>query len=380
MDFTNKKINFEGELALIPLQSCTELGKKIDKHIIQMRKEAGLESPETFIVQAEEIRFSNGEGKTFLKESIRGKDAYIICDIGNYSCTYTMHGYEIRMGPDEHFRDIKRIISAIGGRSARLNVVTPLLYSSRQDRNKGRESMDCAIALQELQGLGVRDIIAFDVHNSSVQNAIPLVSFENLYATYEVVRAFIEQERDMLKRKDDLLIISPDVGGMERAVYYSYVMQLDVGMFYKRRDYSRVVKGRNPIVEHTYLGQDVLGKSVIIIDDMIATGESIVDIVHELVAKGADKIFAVATFSFFTHGIERFDKLYEDGHLRAVYSTNLSYVPQEILDRPWFRQLDLSTYAAKVINNLNMNCSIEPIINSTENLKDIISKLREEKQ
>ena len=376
MNSIDKKINFEGELAIIPLQSSKELGKKIDKHIKEMRTEAGIDSPDTFIVQIEEIRFSNGEAKTILRETIRGKDVYIICDIGNYSCKYDLYGYENMMGPDEHFRDIKRAVSAIGGRSSRISVFMPLLYSSRQDRNKGRESLDCALSLQELQQLGVRDIIAFDVHNPSVQNAIPLVSFENLYATYEIVNSFMNKEPEILKKKDDLLIISPDVGGMERAIYYSSVMEIDVGMFYKRRDFSKVVGGRNPIIQHDYLGRDVLGKNIMIIDDMIATGESIIEIVQELKNRGANKIFVATTFALFTKGAEKFEELYNQGLLTAVYSTNLSYIPSEIINSAWFNQVDLSFFAANVINNLNMNRSLEPIIDSTIRLKMDIRKLR----
>ena len=368
-------IDFVGDLGIIALQSCKDFGSKIDNHIKWLRKKEGLPCPETFLIDASEIRFSNGEGKTILNDTARGKDIYLICDVGNYSCTYNLLGHENRMGPDEHFQDIKRAVSAIGGKAARINVLMPMLYASRQDRNKGRESLDCALGLRELESLGVKDIITFDVHNPSVQNAVPLMSFENLYATYEIVKNFIEEESEIISDKENFLIISPDLGGMERAIYYSTVMEIDVGMFYKRRDYSRVVDGRNPIVQHEYLGRDVEGKNIIIIDDMISTGESVLEIIHDLKKRGAAKVFVVCSFALFTKGTAAFQEMYDKGLLTKVYSTNLTYVPEEITKKAWFKHVDMSPFAAEVINHLNMNRSIEPILDATGRLERHLAEL-----
>ena len=372
MTCNNKDFDFTGDLGIIALKSCEELGKKMDASIKALREKEGIPLPEsgTFLIDMEEIRFSNGEGKVIIHDSIRGKDIYIISDVGNYSCTYPLYGHENRMGPDEHYQSIKRAVSAIGGKAARINVVMPMLYASRQDRRKGRESLDCSMTLRELEHMGVKTLVTFDVHNSSVQNATTLMSFENIYATYEIVKNFLEDEEDILTNKDDFLIISPDVGGMERAVYYSTVMNTDVGMFYKRRDYSRIESGRNPIVQHEYLGKDVEGKNVIIIDDMIASGESIAEIAKELKNRKANKIFAATTFAMFTKGDGIFCDLYDQGLLDRLYSTNLTYVPEETTKKPWFKHIDMSPFAAEIISNLNMNKSLTPVVDATSRLSD----------
>jgi len=368
-------IDFVGDLGIIALQSCSDFGSKVDAHIRRLRRKANIPCPDTFMIDAQEIRFTNGEGKIILNETVRGKDIYLCCDIGNYSLTYNLYGNVNHMGPDEHFQDIKRTVSAIGGKAARINVLMPMLYASRQDRNKGRESLDCALALRELEALGVRDVITFDVHNPSVQNAVPLMSFENLYATYEIVKNFIEDESEIVSDKENFLIISPDLGGMERAIYYSTVMEIDVGMFYKRRDYSRIVDGRNPIVQHEYLGRDVEGKNVIIIDDMISTGESILEIIHDLKKRRAAKIFVATTFAMFTRGVAAYQELYDKGMLTRVYSTNLTYVPDDIISKPWLKYVDMSPFAAEIINNLNMNRSIEPLLDATGRLEKHLMEL-----
>jgi len=368
-------IDFVGDLGIIALQSSKEFGKQLDAHVKRLRRKAGIPCPDTFMIDAQEIRFTNGEGKIILNETVRGKDVFLICDIGNYNCTYSLYGHTNYMGPDEHFQDIKRAVSAIGGKAARINVIMPMLYASRQDRNKGRESLDCALALRELESLGVKDIITFDVHNPAVQNAVPLMSFENLYATYEIVKNFIEDESEIISDKENFLIISPDLGGMERAIYYSTVMEIDVGMFYKRRDYSRVVDGRNPIVQHEYLGRDVVGKNVIIIDDMISTGESVLEIIHDLKKRRANKIFVATTFALFTKGIAAYQELHDNGMLTAVYSTNLTYVPNDIIAKPWFKYVDMSPFAAEIVNHLNMNKSIEPILDATGRLEKHLMEL-----
>lgn len=380
---SQKKIDndFHGELGIIALESARELGKKLDHQLKLDRLAIDLPIANSslipsYLIPLEEIRFSNGEGKIKLKGTVRGKDIYVICDIGNYSCTYDLYGFKNHKGPDEHFQDIKRAVSAIGGKANRVTVIMPLLYASRQHRRKGRESMDCALALQELERLGVKDIITFDVHDPNIQNAIPLSSFENLYATYEIVKALLEDEREIIINKGDLLIISPDLGAMDRCVYYSSIMDIDIGLFYKRRDYSTIVAGRNPIVQHEYLGRNVSGKNIIIIDDMISTGESVFDIAQELKKRNANKIFIATTFALFTKGIEKFTQFYDEGIINKVYSTNLTYVPESYKNLEWFHEVDMSKYLAAVIGKLNRDQSIKPIIDSTNKLKKTIQEYR----
>ena len=368
--YNGVELNFAGDLGIMALQGCKEFGRQIDESIKELRRAAGMPVPETFLIDFDEIRFSNGEGKIIINESVRGKDVFLISDIGNYSCTYSLYGHDNRMGPDDHYQDIKRALSAMGGKADRVNVMMPMLYASRQDRRKGRESLDCAMILRELEHMGVKTLLTFDVHNSSVQNAVNLMAFENIYATYEIVKSFIEDEPQATTNREDFLIISPDVGGMERAVYYSTVMKTDVGMFYKRRDFSRVESGRNPIVQHEYLGRDVAGKSVIIIDDMIATGESMCEIVKELKERKAAKVFVAATFAMFTRGDASFQELYEQGLLDRLYTTNLTYIPEDIIAKPWLKHIDMSPFAAEIINTLNINSSIEPVMNATVRIKN----------
>ena len=366
-----------GNLGIIALESSLELGKKIDRHLRLERMNMNMEVPDTYLVPVQEIRFANGEGKIKLQDSVRGKDIYLLCDIGNYGCTYDLYGYKNRKGPDEHFQDIKRTLSAIGGKSLRTTVIMPLLYASRQHRRKGRESLDCAMALRELEQMGVKDILTFDVHDPNIQNAIPLSSFENLYATYEIVKEFMVDENDLLIDKDNLLVISPDPGAMDRTIYYAGIMDIDVGLFYKRRDYAQVVAGKNPIVQHEYMGKDVAGKNIVIIDDMIASGESVLDITVELKRRNANKIFIATTFAMFTEGVDKFNHYYEKGYFDRVYSTNLTYVPQQLKNCDWFKEVDLSVYLASIIDNLNYNQSIEPLIDATDNLRDLIRSIRQ---
>lgn len=358
-----------GQLGLIVLSSCKELGAKIDYHLQRLR---GNDESGSYLIEMEEVRFANGEGKVLLKESVRGKDIFILSDIGNYSCTYNMFGFKNHMGPDEHFQDIKRAVSALCGRARRVTVIMPLLYSSRQHRRKGRESIDCAIALQELERLGVDNIITFDVHDPNVQNAIPLVSFNNIYPTYEIVKAFICQENYRQISDANMIVISPDTGGMDRSIYYSSVLGLDVGLFYKRRDYSKIVGGRNPIVKHEYMGKDIAGLDVLVTDDMISSGDSMIDIVRELKKREANKIYIAATFAFFTEGIEVFNQLYIEGLINSVYSTNLTYIPQEVKEAKWFTEVDMSGFIARIIENINYDQSIEPLLDATEGIKQLL--------
>ncbi|WP_160675516.1 ribose-phosphate pyrophosphokinase [Clostridium sp. C8-1-8] len=349
-----------GDLGLIVLESCKALGQKIDEEIKSRRG-----TKESFLIPTEEIRFSNGEGKVKLSETVRGKDIYILCDVGNHSCTYNMFGLQTFKGPDEHFQDIKRTVSAIRGKARRITVIMPLLYASRQHRRKGRESLDCALALQELERLGVQEILTFDAHDPNVQNAIPLLSFENLYPTYDILKTFITEEKSAEIDKDKMLVISPDTGAMDRAIYYSSVLGLDVGLFYKRRDHSTVINGKNPIVKHEYMGRDVEGQDVLIVDDMIASGESVLDIARELKARKARNVYIAATFAFFTEGVDKFKKLYEDGLITRVYSTNLTYISPEVQQAEWFKKVDMSEFIARIINRLNHDQSIASYMDAT---------------
>ena len=357
------------ELGLLVLESCKELGNAVDKYI-QAKREVN----ESFIIPIEEIRFSNGEGKVKLPQTVRGKDIYILCDIGNYSCTYEMFGFTNHKGPDEHFQDIKRTVSAIRGKARRITVIMPLLYESRQHRRKGRESLDCALALQELERLGVNEVITFDVHDPNVQNAVPLLSFENIYPTYDIVKSLIHNEETLERDKEKLLVISPDTGAMDRAIYYSSVLGVDVGLFYKRRDHSTVVNGKNPIVEHEYMGRDVAGKDVLIVDDMIASGESVLDIAKELKKRNVRNVYVATSFAFFTEGLEKFNKYYEDGIIARVYSTNLTYVPENLKNSPWFKEVDMSEFLARIINRLNYDKSIAKYMDATKVIQELLTK------
>lgn len=368
-------------LGIMSLESSSELGNKINDLLMKKRKDYNhqfidhdLGGDKSFLINMTDIRFSNGEGKIIIEETVRGKDIFILCDVGNYSCTYTMFGYENHKSPDDHFQDIKRALSALGGKARRITVIMPLLYASRQHRRKHRESLDCAMALQELERLGVNDIITFDVHDPNVQNAIPLISFDNLYPTYEIVKTILEEEPELLIDKSKVLVISPDTGAMDRAVYYSSVIGLDIGLFYKRRDHSKVVNGKNPIVQHEYMGREVEGQDVLIVDDMIASGESIFDIVLELKKRKAKRIFVTATFALFTEGIEKFNKFYEEGLIERIYSTNLTYIPKEVKEAKWFREVDMSGFIANIINNLNYDKSIAPLLDATKGIKDLLNK------
>lgn len=376
-DLTDIKPN--GELGIIALKSCKELGTKINYYLQKKRHETlnpysnrQDSNKEDYLIPIEEIRFSNGEGKVVIEESVRGRDIYILCDVGNYSCTYEMYGFKNHMGPDEHFQDIKRVVSALCGRARRVTVIMPLLYAGRQHRRKGRESLDCAIALQELARLGVENIITFDVHDPNVQNAIPLLSFQNLYPTYEIVKTFIKEEKDLLIDNTKMIVISPDTGAMDRSIYYSNVLGLDVGLFYKRRDYSKIVSGKNPIIEHEYIGKNVEGLDVLITDDMIASGESILDIVKELKNRKANRIYIATTFALFTEGIEKFNEFYEKGLLKRVYSTNLTYIPPEVKKCPWYKEVDMSEFISTIIFYINRDKSIEPVIDATNRIKELL--------
>lgn len=369
----------QGQLGIIALQSAMDIGKKIDIHLKNRRsKKEHFSStaylPDSFIIPINEIRFSNGEGKVTLSDSVRGRDVYIICDIGNYSCKYKMFGETTIKGPDEHFQDIKRAISCMQGKSKRITVIMPLLYASRQHRRKGRESLECALALQELERMGINNILTFDVHDPNIQNAVPLASFENVYPTYDIVKSIIEDNENLKIDKNNMIVISPDTGAMDRAIYYSNVLKLDVGMFYKRRDHSKIVDGKNPIVQHEYIGSSVKNKTVLIVDDIIASGESVLDIAYQLKKLGASRILVAATFALFNDGIQKIQEAYEAGFINKIYSTNLTYVSPTVKAEPWYKEVDLSEFLAKIIDYLNYNRSIATLIDATYGIQKLMKK------
>lgn len=328
-------------LKIIAFENCKKLGEKVDKYIQKKTKKKS-----SLLVNVVASRFNNGEGKLYISESISNKDLYVLSDVGNYSITYGFHGTTHHMAPDEHYQDIKRVISATNGRFQKINVIMPLLYESRQHRRKERESLDCALALQELESLGVNNIITFDCHDPNVSNAIPNLPFENVFATETIIKEiFRNEEID----KEKMLTISPDMGAMERARYYAEILRCDVGLFYKRRDLTKLVNGKNPVVEHVYLGKEPKDYTVLVIDDMIASGGSMLDVAKELKSKGAKKIILVATFSLFSAGIEKIENAYNAGLFDRLYSTNLTYVPEEIKNKEWYHDVDCSELLADVI-------------------------------
>ena len=368
--------NFENrvaELGLIAAPGAEELTKKIDHHLVQWAKEAGVEM-ETFIIESECPRFSSGDGKGLIRSSIRGDDLFIVADVGNYSLRYIMFGHENMMSPDDHFQNIKRLIQAASGKAHRISLIMPMLYGSRQHRRSYRESLDCAFALQELQTMGVSNIITFDAHDPRMQNAVPLMGLDNVMPTYQVIKALLRDIPDLSFDRDHFMVISPDEGAMNRNMYYASVLGVNLGMFYKRRDYSRIVNGRNPIVAHEYLGESVEGKDIFVADDIISSGESMLDIAVALKEKGAKRIFANATYAIFTNGVDAFDKAYEDGLLAGVFGTNLTYRRPELLTREWFHEVDCSKYIAYFISALNHDMSISAVIDPHERINTLLKK------
>ena len=356
------------ELAIIALDSCSEIAKHIDEKLSKNRDK------DTYLISIDEVRFSNGEGKVVLNDSIRGKDVYILSDVGNYSCTYTMFGFTNHKSPDDHLQDIKRTLSAIAGKARRVTLVMPLLYASRQHRRKSRESLDCALALQELETLGVGDIITFDAHDPTIQNAIPLISFENLHPSYKIIKALLTEEHELQINNNNMVVISPDTGAMDRALYYSSNLGVETGLFYKRRDHTKIVNGKNPIVQHDYLGRDVEGCNVLIVDDMISSGESVFDIAKELKAKKANKVYVAVTFALFTNGKEKFEQYYKDGLITKVFATNLTYIPEDVINSEWFSLVDMSGFIANVIDTLNYDQSISKLLDSTHLIRKLLDK------
>ena len=373
-----------GNLGIIAHESCKGMGNKVNEYVVNWRNQrdnknnatisfAGYKQ-DSYLVNAKCPRFGSGEAKCVLNQSVRGDDLYILVDVCNYSLTYSVCGHTNHMSPDDHYQDLKRIIAAVGGKARRITVIMPFLYESRQHRRSARESLDCALALQELTQMGVESIITFDAHDPRVQNAIPLKSFETVQPTYQFIKALLKNVPDLKISPEHLMVISPDEGAMGRAVYYANVLGIDVGMFYKRRDYSKIVDGRNPIIAHEFLGSDLTGKDVIIIDDMISSGESMIDVATELKRRNANRIFVAATFGLFTNGMGKFDEAHEKGLIDRVLTTNLVYQPEEVLSRDYYINVDMSKYVALLIDTLNHDQSISDLLNPTERIQNILKK------
>lgn len=375
-----------GSLGIIALDGCTEMGNKVNDYIVKWRHEDGHAHKDdvvfhgyerdNYLIEANTPRFGSGEAKGIIKESVRGMDLYLMVDVCNYSLTYSLSGKTNHMSPDDHFQNLKRMIAAIGGKGRRINVIMPFLYESRQHKRSGRESLDCALALQELVRMGVDNIITFDAHDPRVQNAIPLSGFETVRPTYQFVKGLLRTYKDLQIDSDHMMVISPDEGATARAVYLANVLNLDMGMFYKRRDYTQIVNGRNPIVAHEFLGSSVEGKDVIILDDMISSGDSILDVAKQLKQRKAKRIFAAATFGLFTNGLAKFDQAYEEGIIDGILTTNLIYQTPELLERPYYINCDMSKYIALMIDTLNHGGSISSILSPNERIQNIVKKYK----
>ena len=373
-------------LKIAALEGCKDLGKKVNDYIVGFRKDVtkeSIDSPlfcsyqlDNYLIDCPCPRFGSGEAKGMIGESIRGKDLFIMVDVCNYSLTYSVNGHINHMSPDDHYQDLKRIISAANGKAHRINVMMPFLYESRQHKRTKRESLDCALALEELVDMGVDNILTFDAHDPRVQNAIPLLGFDNFNPAYQFIKALFKAEPDLIGDKDHLMIISPDEGAMHRAVYFSNVLGVDMGMFYKRRDYSTIIDGRNPIVAHEFLGSDLTGKDVIIMDDMISSGESMLDVARQVKERGAGRVFVCTTFGLFTNGLEAFDDYYEKGYINRVITTNLTYLPPTVLEKPYFQIADMSKFIALIIDSLNHDLTISAVLNPTDKIHALLAKHR----
>ena len=375
-----------GSLGIIALDGCKSLGEKVDSYLVKWRRERESEHKDslafagyqrdTYLLDTKVPRFGSGEAKGMILESVRGDDLYLLVDVLNYSMTYSLCGHENHMSPDDHYQDLKRIIAAVGGKARRITVIMPFLYESRQHKRTARESLDCALALQELVSMGVDNIITFDAHDPRVQNAIPLHGFETVQPAYQFIKGLLRNVKDLQIDTEHMMVISPDEGGMKRAIYIANVLGLDMGMFYKRRDYTRVENGRNPIVAHEFLGTSVEGKNMIIIDDMISSGESVLEVAAALKERKANKIFVFSTFGLFTSGLERFDAAYEQGVIDRVLTTNLIYQTPELLKREWYINCDMSKYIAYLIDTLNHDASISDLLNPNERIQKIVSRYK----
>ena len=374
-----------GPLGLIAMRGTEELGEKINKWLLKwrdhteetlpgdMRTTPGAER-EDFLIKVSCPRFGNGEGKGMIKESVRGYDIYILCDVGAYNCTYNMYGQEVPMSPDDHFMDLKRIIAALGGKAKRVTVIMTMLYEGRQHRRSTRESLDCAMMLQDLDRMGVNNIITFDAHDPRVQNAVPYGGFESVMPSYQIFKALLKKDPSLRIDKDHMMIVSPDEGALDRNIFYASVLGLDMGMFYKRRDYTRIVNGRNPIVAHEYMGDSVEGKDIFVSDDILSSGESIIDLARELKKRKANRIFAAATFALFTNGLDIYNKAYEEGIIDRVISTNLTYRTPELKAAPWFVEADMSKYISYIIATLNHDRSLSKLLNPYDRIHGLLAR------
>ena len=365
------KESLYGELSIIGMRGCEDFTAQVDAYLKDWRSH---DQEVSYIANCSCPRFGSGEGKGALHQSLRGNDVYIISDVFNHGVTYNMYGQTVPMSPDDHFQDLKRIIGAIGGKARRISVIMPMLYEGRQHKRSSRESLDCALALQELVNMGITNIITFDAHDPRVQNAVPLSGFENVRSSYQMIKALLNTYDDIDITPDNLMIISPDEGGMAKCMYYSSMLSIDLGMFYKRRNYSVIVNGKNPIVAHEYLGRDVNGKDVIVIDDMISSGDSVIDVCQQLKDKGAKRIFVFATFGLFCNGLETMDKAYEEGLFTKIFTTNLIYRTPELLEREWFGEVNMCKYVAYLIDTLNHDQSISSLLDQSKRIHALVDK------
>lgn len=391
-----QRLGTRGPLGLIVMPGCERLGARINDYLTLWRnspvaEKRGEENPTDLItdpgynrddyrLRASCPRFDTGESKGLLLDSVRGYDLYILSDVTAYQVSYTMRGMRVPMSPDDHYADLKRIIAAVGGKAHRINVVMPFLYESRQHRRTSRESMDCALMLRELIDMGVNNIITFDAHDPRVQNAIPLSSFESIHPTYQMLKALFRRHIDLNLSKDSMMVVSPDEGAISRNIYYATVLGLDLGMFYKQRDYTQVKDGRNPIKRHEYIGDDVAGKDIIVADDIIATGDSVLDLVEQLRARKANRIFIASTFAFFTKGLEKFDRMYERGEIAGVLGTNLNYLPEDIRTAKWFIEVDMSKYISFIIATLNHDHSLHGLLNPLDRIKNLLTRYHKQQE
>jgi len=373
-NFLGDSMPIVGKLSIISMKGCEEITAKIDDYLKRFRE---FEDVETYVTHVNCPRFGTGEGKCVIDETVRGHDVYIICDCFNYGVTYKMYGVETHMSPDDHYQDLKRVIAAMGGKARRVTVVMPMLYEGRQHRRNGRESLDSALMLQELVNMGVTNIITFDAHDPRISNAIPLSGFDNVQPTYQMIKAITRAVPDISLNKFDTIVISPDEGGMSRGMYYSSVLELDLGMFYKRRDYSKIVNGKNPIVAHEYLGRDVEGKDVIIVDDMISSGESIIDVGRALKKQGAKRIFTFSSFGLFVNGLDVIDKAYEEGVIDKIFTTNLIYRQPGLKDREWYCEVDMAKYVSLLIDTLNHDETISRLLDPAAKIHNLVKKFEE---
>lgn len=378
-NFDNAATN---DMAIIATEGAKQLGDMIDAYLVEWYNneahvQGKLANKETFLIKNSCPRFTTGDGKGMILETVRGKDIYIICDVGNYSLEYNMFGSMNRMSPDDHYADLKRIIGAVAGKANKITVIMPLLYGGRQHRRNSRESLDCAQMLRELEDLGVSDIITFDAHDPRVQNAVPMLGFDNFFATYQILKALIDKFPDIKLNKENMMVVSPDEGAMFRNIYYSSVLGIDLGMFYKRRDYSTIVNGRNPIVCHEYIGNSVEGKNIMVADDIIATGDSVIHLCQELKAKGAKNIFIIATYALFTEGVEKFEKAYRDGLFTAVLSTNLTYTRPDVVTTDWFVSADMSKFIAYIISSCNQSRSLSSLLDPHDKINELMERFND---